>query len=42
MSVRSFGEASIFPARYTFLLIKQNSAWLIAQQHSSMLPKPGG
>jgi hypothetical protein len=42
MSVRSFGEASIFPARYTFLLIKQNSAWLIAHQHSSMLPKPAG
>jgi uncharacterized protein (TIGR02246 family) len=36
------GEASIFPARYTFLLVKQNSAWLIAHQHSSMLPKPGG
>jgi len=36
------GEASNFPARHTFLLVKQNSAWLIAHQHSSMLPKPGG
>jgi hypothetical protein len=30
------------PARHTFLLVKQNSAWLIAHQHSSMLPKPAG
>jgi uncharacterized protein (TIGR02246 family) len=35
-------ELSIFPARYTFLLVKQNRAWLIAHQHSSMLPNPGG
>jgi hypothetical protein len=36
------GEVSIFPARYSFLLVKHNSAWLIAHRHSSMLPKPDG
>ena len=36
------GEVSIFPARYTFLLVKQNDVWLIAHQHSSILPKPAG
>jgi hypothetical protein len=36
------GQASIFPARYTFLPVKQNSAWLLPISIHSMLPKPGG
>jgi uncharacterized protein (TIGR02246 family) len=31
-----------FPARYSFFLVKQNSEWMIAHQHSSILPKPLG
>jgi hypothetical protein len=26
--------------RYSFVLAKQNGSWLIAHQHSSLLPKP--
>jgi uncharacterized protein (TIGR02246 family) len=36
------GQATIFPARYSFVLVKQNDGWLIAHQHSSFLPKPAG
>ena len=36
------GKATTFPARYSFVLVKQNGAWMIAHQHSSFLPKPIG
>jgi uncharacterized protein (TIGR02246 family) len=36
------GQVSIFPARYSFLLVKHDGTWMIAHQHSSMLPKPAG
>jgi uncharacterized protein (TIGR02246 family) len=36
----SDGQMKTFPARYSFLLEKQNSAWMIIHQHSSMMPKP--
>jgi hypothetical protein len=36
------GQTAVFPARYSFALVKQNGAWLIAHQHSSFLPKPAG
>jgi uncharacterized protein (TIGR02246 family) len=36
------GQTMSFPARYSFVLVKQNGAWMIAHQHSSMLPKPAG
>lgn len=35
-------QISTFPARYSFVLMKQNGAWMIAHQHSSFLPKPAG
>jgi hypothetical protein len=41
-SLTARDEVSIFPARHTFLPVKQNSAWLIANQHSSILLKPAG
>ena len=28
------------PARYSFVLMQQNGAWMITHQHSSFLPKP--
>jgi hypothetical protein len=31
-----------FPARYSFFLVKQNGKWMIAHQHSSIMPKPIG
>jgi uncharacterized protein (TIGR02246 family) len=34
------GQDSVFPARYSFVLMQQNGAWVIAHQHSSFLPKP--
>jgi hypothetical protein len=36
------GQTTIFPARYSFVLVKQNDGWMIAHQHSSFLPKPAG
>jgi uncharacterized protein (TIGR02246 family) len=36
------GRTAIFPGRYSFVLVKQNGAWMIAHQHSSILPKPAG
>ncbi len=36
------GQTTSFPARYSFVLVKQNGAWMIAHQHSSLLPKPIG
>jgi uncharacterized protein (TIGR02246 family) len=36
------GQTTIFPARYSFVLVKQNGAWMIAHQHSSILPTPAG
>jgi|SRR4030088_2633244 uncharacterized protein (TIGR02246 family) len=36
------GQTALFPARYSFVLVKQNGAWMIAHQHSSFLPKPIG
>jgi uncharacterized protein (TIGR02246 family) len=35
-------DGQAFPARYSFVLVKQNGAWMIAHQHSSLLPKPIG
>lgn len=34
------GETKVFPARYTFVLLKQSDKWLIVHHHSSMMPKP--
>jgi uncharacterized protein (TIGR02246 family) len=34
------GQMARFPARYSFVLVKQNGAWAIAHHHSSMMPKP--
>ena len=36
------GQTTIIPARYSFVLVKQNASWMIAHQHSSFLPKPAG
>jgi uncharacterized protein (TIGR02246 family) len=36
------GQTAIFPARYSFMLTKQDGAWMISHQHSSILPKPAG
>jgi uncharacterized protein (TIGR02246 family) len=36
------GQTTIFPARYSFVLVKQDGAWTIAHQHSSILPIPVG
>ncbi len=36
------GQTTIFPARYSFVLVKQNDRWMIAHQHSSFLPTPPG
>jgi len=33
-------EATTFPARYSFVLGKVDGAWLIAHQHSSLVPQP--
>jgi uncharacterized protein (TIGR02246 family) len=33
-------EATTFPARYSFVLVKADGAWLIAHHHSSLMPKP--
>lgn len=35
------GRIMQFPARYSLVLIKQNSNWLIAQHHSSLMPPTG-
>ena len=35
-------DGQIFPARYSFFLVKQDGAWRIAHQHSSIMPKPIG
>ncbi len=34
-------RVTLFPARYSFVLIKQNGEWLIAQHHSSLKPEAG-
>lgn len=36
------GQKAVFPARYSFVLVRSNDAWMIAHHHSSMLPKPLG
>jgi uncharacterized protein (TIGR02246 family) len=36
------GQTAFFPARYSFVLVKPNGAWMIAHQHSSFLPRPIG
>ncbi|MGF1611580.1 MAG: SgcJ/EcaC family oxidoreductase [Kiloniellales bacterium] len=33
------GEAQVLPARYSFALVKRDGAWLIADHHSSAMPK---
>lgn len=35
------GRATLFPARYSLVLVRQKSEWLIAQHHSSLLPTTG-
>jgi uncharacterized protein (TIGR02246 family) len=35
-------DGQIFPARYSFFLVKQDGKWMIAHQHSSIMPKPIG
>jgi hypothetical protein len=35
-------DGQTFPARYSFVLVKLNGAWMIAHQRSSFLPKPIG
>ncbi len=32
------GRKRLFPARYSFVLVKQQGEWLIAQHHSSLKP----
>ncbi len=32
------GHAALFPARYSFVLVRQQGEWLIAQHHSSLKP----
>jgi uncharacterized protein (TIGR02246 family) len=36
------GQTTIFPARHSFVVVKTEGAWLIAHQHSSVLPGPAG
>ena len=36
------GQTTIFPARYSFVLVRQDGTWMIAHQHSSILPMPVG
>lgn len=36
------GRTQIFPARYSFALTQRDGAWMIAHQHSSLLPRPAG
>jgi hypothetical protein len=36
------GRTMLLPARYSFVLTRQNDAWAIAHQHSSFMPKPAG
>jgi uncharacterized protein (TIGR02246 family) len=36
------GQTAIFPARYSFVLVKQHGGWMILHHHSSMLPEPLG
>jgi uncharacterized protein (TIGR02246 family) len=33
-------EATTFPARYSFVLVRAGDGWLIAHHHSSLVPKP--
>ncbi|RTL52573.1 MAG: SgcJ/EcaC family oxidoreductase [Bradyrhizobiaceae bacterium] len=35
------GRARCFPARYSFVLVRQRREWLIAQHHSSLKPAAG-
>jgi uncharacterized protein (TIGR02246 family) len=35
------GHATLFAARYSFVLIRQHGEWLIAQHHSSLKPDAG-
>lgn len=34
------GQSAMFPARYSFVLVKHGTSWLIAHHHSSMQPQP--
>jgi uncharacterized protein (TIGR02246 family) len=36
------GKTAIFPARYSFVLVEHDGAWMIAHQHSSFMPAPAG
>lgn len=35
------GRMITFPARYSFVLVRQKTEWLIAQHHSSLKPTTG-
>ena len=35
-------QDSVFPARYSFVLMQQNGAWMITHQHSFILPAQTG
>jgi uncharacterized protein (TIGR02246 family) len=34
------GQTAMFPARYSFVLVRHGPSWLIAHHHSSMQPQP--
>jgi uncharacterized protein (TIGR02246 family) len=34
------GQVAVIPARYSFVLVRQDGQWMIAHHHSSILPKP--
>ncbi|NVN85379.1 MAG: SgcJ/EcaC family oxidoreductase [Rhodopseudomonas sp.] len=36
------GQTAVIPARYSFVLLQRDGAWMIAHHHSSILPKPIG
>ena len=36
------GQAVVIPARYSFVLVQRDGAWMITHHHSSILPKPIG
>jgi uncharacterized protein (TIGR02246 family) len=36
------GQTILIPARYSFVLTKGSGAWLIANHHSSLKPRPPG
>lgn len=37
-SLKNAGQKLVVPARYSFIYVKQNGRWLIAEHHSSVMP----